>query len=62
MAIRLRRKLNGGWWALCAANSKSQDGDVYIDDAQDHAIREKLIVDWKSEGFMFDPRKKTCQS
>jgi len=52
MAMRLRRVGAGkGWVALCAAKTKARRGDVYLDDAQDQAIREKLEHDWNSEGF-----------
>jgi len=40
---------------MCAAQTKAELGDVYLDDNQDHAIRVKLETDWKSEGFMFEP-------
>ncbi len=56
MAMRLRQKSDGYWEALCAANSEPMPDDVYIDDSQDHAIRQKLEADWRSEGFMFWPR------
>ena len=59
MAMRLRLKLGGGWEALCAATSAPMLDDVYIDDSQDHAIRQKLEADWRSEGFMFWPFNNT---
>jgi hypothetical protein len=49
MAMRLRR-VNGEWKALCAAQSSEKPGDIYLDDVQDHAIREKIEKDWASEG------------
>ena len=48
MAIRLRRG-GTGWRALCAAEYSAVPGDIYLDDAQDHAIREKLYADWRQE-------------
>ena len=50
MAMRLR-VLNGKWVALCAAKAGADIGDVYIDDAQDHAIRAKLSHDNRLEGL-----------
>ena len=55
MAMRLRKiksnrtKCGWKWVALCAVAYPAKDGDVYLDDAQDHAIREKLWKDWKTE-------------
>ena len=49
MAMRLRR-VGGFWVALCAATTEACEGDVYLDDAQDHAIRQKIEADWNSEG------------
>lgn len=51
MAIRLRRS-EGSWVALCAAEFPAQEGDLYLDDGQDHAIREKLEADWRAEGLI----------
>ena len=51
MAIRLRKKRNG-WIALCAAKNKKEEKDIYIDDAQDHALRIKFLEDYTSEGFI----------
>ena len=48
MAIRLRRG-GTGWRALCAAEYSAVPGDLYLDDAQAHAIREKLYADWRQE-------------
>jgi len=61
MAMRLRQDKEGCWVALCAAASKPQPGDVYLNDAQDRAIRLKLEADWLSEGFMFDPRERRAE-
>lgn len=48
MAIRVRT-IDGVVVALCAAEFPAQEGDLYIDDAQDHAIRQKLWTDWRAE-------------
>ena len=48
MAIRIRR-INGKWAALCAAETVAWLGDIYLDDAQDHAVRKKLFADWDGE-------------
>lgn len=53
MAMRVRT-VNGHVVALCAAEYPAEEGDLYIDDGQDHAIRVKLEADWRSEGYMFD--------
>jgi len=52
MAMRLRQQADGTWVALCAATDHAADDDVYLDDAQDHALREKLRADFASEGFV----------
>ena len=49
MAMRLRR-IGGSWKALCAAGTEALPGDLYLDDAQDRAIRQKIEADWNSEG------------
>ncbi len=53
MAVRLR-KINGVWFALCAAEYPHQPGieEIYLDDAQDHALRIKYLEDFKSEGLI----------
>ena len=51
MAMRLRYQ-DGKWICLCAAENEAEPGDVYLDDAQDHAIRQKLEADWRYEGFV----------
>lgn len=48
MAMRVR-VVNGVVVAVCAATTPAKAGDLYIDDAQDHAIRSKLAQDWNSE-------------
>ena len=52
MSIRIR-KINDEIVALCAAESKPQDDDIYLDDTIDHALRLKFIEDYKSEGIDF---------
>ena len=37
---------------MCAAEYEAQPGDIYIDDAQDHALREKYLEDYESEGLL----------
>lgn len=44
MAIRLR-KINNKWVALCAAEFKAKEGDVYLDDGQHDALTNKFLVD-----------------
>ena len=53
MAMRLRL-IDGKWRAFCAADTEACDGDVYLDDGKDHAIREKLQADWESEGILIE--------
>lgn len=52
MAIRIR-KINNDIVALCAAKFEAEDGDIYLDDAIDHALRMKFIKDYESEGINF---------
>ena len=58
MAVILRwcGKVGNGWgyWvALCAAAKlEMEPGDIYIDDAQDHALRKKYFADFKAEGLI----------
>ena len=42
------------WKAFCANEVEHQQSDIYLDDSQDHAIREKLMQDFISEGLI-DP-------
>ena len=56
MAIRIRKTDSikpYGYIALCAAEFKAKDGDIYIDDAIDYALRMKFIKDYESEGVNF---------
>ncbi len=49
MSIRLRT-VDGVRVALCAARSVEQPSDVYLDDADHHALAEKFSEDFESEG------------
>lgn len=60
MAMRLR-VVGAFWVALCAAEFPAEPGDVYLDDAQDHAVRDKLKRDYVSEGYDL-PLCSTCPS
>ncbi len=51
MAIRIRR-VNGYTIALCAAETKPTEGDLYLDDGIHHALSTKFGLDWKEEGFV----------
>ena len=51
MAIRLRN-IKGTWVAICAAKSRPEIGDVYLDDGMHHALTTKFGLDFHSEGFM----------
>lgn len=44
MAIRVR-KINNHLVALCAAKTKVEKGDVYLDDTIHHALFTKFAVD-----------------
>lgn len=50
MSIRIRA-LNGKLIAICAARSVSKEGDIYLDDAAHHALAEKFMEDFQSEGY-----------
>jgi len=54
MAIRIR-EIEGHTVALCAARTKAQIGDTYIDDDAHHALSTKFMVDFESEGLLVDP-------
>lgn len=49
MSIRIRT-IDGVTVAICAARSVEKPGDVYLDDAQHHALAEKFREDFTSEG------------
>lgn len=51
MSIRIRT-VDGVMVALCAARSVEKPGDVYLDDAQHHALAEKFREDFTSEGAL----------
>ena len=51
MAIRIRR-INGHTIALCAAETKPKEGDLYLDDSIHHALSTKFGLDWKEMGFV----------
>ena len=53
MAIRIR-VVNGCTIAICAAESQTKEGDIYLDDSAHHALSTKFGLDWKSEGFLDD--------
>lgn len=53
MAIRIR-KVNGIIVALCAAKTKAEDGDIYLNDLIHHALTTKFGLDWHEEGFLDD--------
>lgn len=50
MAIRLR-KIQNMWIALCAVESDEKEGDIYLDDSKDYALRVKFKKDYASEGI-----------
>lgn len=50
MAIRLRM-VRDKWVALCAVESDPKDGDIYLDDSKDCALRAKFKKDYISEGI-----------
>ena len=50
MAIRLR-KVQDRWVALCAVESDQKEGDIYLDDSQDYALRIKFKMDYALEGI-----------
>ena len=56
MAIRLR-KIDGKWKALCAAKYKLHLDDIYLDDAQHHALSEKFMGDFNKMGFIKESPK-----
>lgn len=49
MAIRLRI-IDGHRVALCAAKTKAEPEDLYLDDSMHHALSTKFAIDWDSEG------------
>jgi len=51
MAIRIR-KINGHLVALCAAKTKKQKGDIYLDDNLHHVLSDKFYADFVKMGFI----------
>lgn len=51
MAMRVR-EIKGKLVALCAAKTEAREGDLYLDDSVDHAIRRKLQADFIREGLV----------
>lgn len=51
MAIRIR-KIDGHVVALCAAKTKPEPKDLYLDDNIHHALSTKFAVDWDGEGLV----------
>ena len=51
MAIRIR-KIRGRLVALCAARTRPETEDIYLDDGVHHALTTKFVVDFESEGFL----------
>ena len=56
MAIRIR-DIDGETGALCAAEFEAKEGDLYLDDVIDHALRVKFIKDYESEGVSFSDER-----
>lgn len=54
MAIRIRN-VNGKIVALCAAETKPNKNDLYLDDNIHHALSTKFGLDFFSEGLIDDP-------
>lgn len=48
--------------ALCAAEFPAKEGDVYIDDVQDHALRDKYLADYESEGLIDGARNRKLEA
>lgn len=51
MAIRIR-KVDGHIVALCAAETKPELGDLYLDDTVHHALYDKFHDDYVKMGFI----------
>lgn len=55
MAVRIRT-VDGKRVALCAALTQPELGDIYLNDSEDHALREKYLWDYETEGLLLsDP-------
>ena len=57
MAIRIRT-VDGELVALCAAEHKAQEGDVYLGDDIHHALTVKFETDFRSMGMLKEEEKK----
>jgi len=51
MAIRIR-KIKGHVVALCAAETRPEPGDLYLDDGVHAALSTKFAIDWDGEGLV----------
>jgi hypothetical protein len=51
MAIRIRKR-DGGYVALCAAESRAKRGDIYLNDGIHGALTKKFEADFITMGFM----------
>lgn len=54
MSIRIR-EIDDETVALCAAKTKPEPFDIYLDDMAHHALTVKFTVDWESEGLLKNP-------
>ena len=54
MAIRIRN-IKGKIVALCAAKTKAEKNDIYLDDNVHHALATKFGMDFESEGLVNNP-------
>ena len=52
MAVRLRKDKEGFYKALCAAETKPEKGDIYIDDVMDEALNAKYYEDFYKMGAL----------
>jgi hypothetical protein len=51
MSIRIR-EVEGETVALCAAKTKTKEGDIYLNDGAHHALMTKFTADLASEGWL----------
>lgn len=51
MSIRIR-EIDGETVALCAAKTKAQEGDTYLNDNAHHALMTKFTADLESEDWL----------
>ncbi|MEE9510461.1 MAG: hypothetical protein V3V81_08205 [Candidatus Bathyarchaeia archaeon] len=59
MAIRVR-EVNGHLVALCAAETKPEPGDLYLDDTVHHALNDKFYADYLKMGFIKKREEELC--